>query len=177
MRSYPRRTSCSSTLPPSHPSSHRLVPAVPPAAHVLPRLSTHHRLLLRIDPAMPVSILDNPDKDVTWQVGANVLDTCILTVSEMHKYAIGVSSLPITTEIDKCSICLKPKLHKPCKLPLLPARPLNAIKIFLSILDLSCSLPACSSSQLLLDYLFHRLIDCLFDLWKPNFRCGPISSH
>jgi hypothetical protein len=35
-------------FPPSRSGRHRLVPAVPPVAHVVPRRSTHHRLLLLI---------------------------------------------------------------------------------------------------------------------------------
>jgi hypothetical protein len=36
-------------------------------------------------------------------------------ICAMHKYAIGIPSLPISTRIDHCSICLKVKLHKPNK--------------------------------------------------------------
>jgi hypothetical protein len=53
-------------LPPSRPGRHRLLPVVPAAAHVHNFLSSHSRPT--IDSATPVSILDDPDKYVTWQV-------------------------------------------------------------------------------------------------------------
>jgi hypothetical protein len=74
--------------------------------------------------ATPVSILEDPDKDVTWQVSHLTREALRLIwhqrlghmysrrVSDMHKYAIGVPNLPIATEIDDCPICLKAKLHK-----------------------------------------------------------------
>jgi hypothetical protein len=56
----------------------------------------------------------------------------------MYTHAIGVPSLPIATRIDNCSIYHK---TKPANLPLLPARLFNAIKVFLSTFELSCSSP------------------------------------
>jgi hypothetical protein len=73
------------SLPPSFPGRLRLVPDVPPAARVLPELSTHHRLY------------------------------CLghmhsRRVSDMHKYAWGTQILAIA--IENFPICLKAKLHK-----------------------------------------------------------------
>jgi hypothetical protein len=71
-----------------------------------------------------VSILDNPDKDVTWQVYHLTREALRIIwhqrpghmhsrrVRDMHKYAFGVPNLSIATEIDDWPICLKTKLHK-----------------------------------------------------------------
>jgi hypothetical protein len=85
---------------------------------VEPQLPRH------VDLATPVSILDDSDKDVTWQVISLTREALRITwhqrlghihsrrVSDMHEYAIGVPNLPIATEIDDCPICLKATLHK-----------------------------------------------------------------
>jgi hypothetical protein len=74
--------------------------------------------------ATPVSILDDPDKDVTWQVNHLTREALRIIrhqrlgrmhsrrVSDMHKYAIGVFNLPIKTEINDCPIGLMAKLLK-----------------------------------------------------------------
>jgi hypothetical protein len=71
-----------------------------------------------------VSILDDPDKDVTWQINHLTREVLRIIwhqrlghmhfrrVSDMHRYAIGVPNLPIAAEVDDCLICLKAKLHK-----------------------------------------------------------------
>jgi len=33
-------------------------------------------------------------------------------VSNMHKFAIGIPSVPLNTDLDQCPICIKAKLHK-----------------------------------------------------------------
>jgi hypothetical protein len=71
-----------------------------------------------------VSILDDPEKYVTWQINHLAHEALRIIwhqrhghmysrrVGDMHKYAISVPNLPIATEIDDCPICLKAKLHK-----------------------------------------------------------------
>jgi hypothetical protein len=88
----------------------------------------------------PVFILDDPDKDVTWQLNHLTRENLRIMwhqrlghvrsrrVSDMHKYAIGVPNLPIATEIDSVLSASRPSSTK---LTSLPARLLSAIKVFL----------------------------------------------
>jgi hypothetical protein len=78
----------------------------------------------RVGLATPVSILDDTEKDVTWQVNHLTREALSIIwhqrlgymhsrrVSDMHKCAIGVPTLSIATKIDDCPICLKAKLQK-----------------------------------------------------------------
>jgi hypothetical protein len=59
-----------------------------------------------VDPATPVSILDDPDKDVTWQDNHLTREALRIIwhqrLGHMQKYAIGVPSMPNATETDNC---------------------------------------------------------------------------
>jgi hypothetical protein len=142
-------------LPPSRSGRHRLVPAVPPAANVFPAVDPPPPLT--VDLTTPVSILDNPDKDVTWQVNHLTREALriiwhqrlgrmhSLTVSVHSQVRYWVPSVPIATEIDNCSTASQPCFTQPTSLPLLPATLLDAIKIFLLTLDLLCNLAKIAS--------------------------------
>jgi hypothetical protein len=133
--------------PIERPGRHRLVPVVSPAAHAHPP-AFDPPPPLTVDPATPVSILYDQDKNVTWSMrpfasfGTNVLDTCILTLSVTRTRTLlgypACLSPPRSISVRSAS---RPSFTKPTSLPLLPARLLNANDVFLSTLHLWCNHP------------------------------------
>jgi hypothetical protein len=73
---------CLHPLPllPKRPSRHRLIPAVPPAIHIFPLLSTNHRLLLSI--RLLQSLSSTTQIKLSLGESTTRLATYILTVSE-----------------------------------------------------------------------------------------------
>jgi hypothetical protein len=98
-----------------------------------------------VDPAKLVSILDDQDTDVTWQISnltnAQYVSTPF-TVSVTCTSALwghpACLSPPGSITIRSA---LRPRFTKPTSLPLLPARLVNAIKVFAWALVLSCNIP------------------------------------
>jgi hypothetical protein len=102
-----------------------------------------------VDSATPVSTLDDSDNDDTWQFNHFTPEALrpptsglghmhSHRVNDMHKYVLGVFSLHLAPEIDSWSIFFLVQASQSQQVHLfypIPARLLNAIKAFLSTLD------------------------------------------
>ena len=106
----------------------------------------------------PVSILDDPDKAVSWQVNFSTRKVLRIIwqqrlgrihsrgISDIHKYAIGYPTSLSPPRSMTALFASRPSYTKPTSLPLLPARLLSAINVFLSPSALSCNLPRPASA-------------------------------